>query len=661
MVDDDGGMDAADLRYGLTRIDVKPAVKNPAWDPIDDSDGDTSLVHGLIPVIIPSGPNFDATQINVETLRFFPGYAPEYNLELLEFDVTGDGLVDAIAHFSAWAARIRPTDDVCYVTGELKDGTYFSAFDAIRVTGASGRIPDALNPPDATASDTKFFVVDIQANSTFRYRTDGSANDSFPLESILTDARGVTANATGDTLWVVDGTNHLVEVHGPDGWLLGSWLAEGLDQPQGIATDGTDVWIVDTGLGQVLHYPDAAALRSMSAAPGDWFTLHTNNLSPSGITTDGQTLWVVDDTADQVFVYDVAGTHLGSWELDPANADASGITNDPTGQNGDLWVVDRKDLLVYRYDTVTSLPAGAASAADTFELSDGNESPEGIADPPVDRPDLTISEVDTSGLVYDGQALTVSGQVSAKIGNTGDASVSSPFQVLFFEDLDGVDGFDPAGDNPLGSAQVNATLAQGESLAITAQLLGQVQFVGNVVWGFIDSQDVIDEANEQNNLARPSDTFVPPVGEFNPVVEWSKSSFSVRPDSNQVIMTPAVIDVNDDGTPDILFSTASLGNHYQDGVLRAINGANGSELWSVTDSTHEVLPMSGIAVGDIDLDGLPEIVAVHESEVLIAFEHDGTFKWMSPQLWGGALNGSASISDLDVDSVSQKSFSAQRS
>ena len=287
VVDDDGGMDAADLHYGVTRIDVKPAVKNPAWDPIDDSDGDTSLVHGLIPVIIPSGPNFDATQIDVDTLRFFPGYAPEYNIELLEFDVTGDGLVDAIAHFSTWAARIRPTDDVCYITGELNDGTYFSAFDAIRVTGASGRIPDATNPPDTAASDTKFFVVDSQADSSFRYRADGTDNGSFPLESILTDPRGATANATGDTLWVVDGTNHLVEVHGPDGWLLGSWLAEGLDQPEGIATDGTDIWIVDAGLGQVFHYPDTAALRSMSAAPVESFPLHTDNTSPTGLATDG--------------------------------------------------------------------------------------------------------------------------------------------------------------------------------------------------------------------------------------------------------------------------------------------------------------------------------------------------------------------------------------
>jgi hypothetical protein len=88
------------------------------------------------------------------------------------------------------------------------------------------------------------------------------------------------------------------------------------------------------------------------------------------------------------------------------------------------------------------------------------------------------------------------------------------------------------------------------------------------------------------------------------------------------------------------------------GYIRAISGANGSELWTVTNSAYEVRGASGVAVGDIDNDGKPEILATGESgDALIAFEHDGTFKWRSSAVWGGLIGDSASIADLNQDST----------
>lgn len=395
----------------------------------------------------------------------------------------------------------------------------------------------------------------------------------------------------------------------------------------------------------------------MSAEPGYFFRLHTYNAGPSGIATDGSLFWVSDDTADQVFVYDVAGTYLHAWALDPDNADASGITNDPAGGT-DLWVVDREDLLVYHYDTATDLTADAVSADDSFPLSDGNESPEGIADPPVSDVDLTFGELDTRGLVYDGQSLMVSGQIAATIANDGAGDVTESFQVLFFEDLNADGAYGEATDNLLGSATVTEPFAAGQKRSITAQLSGSVLFVGNVIWGLVDSGGAIEELDEENNYARPDRTFVPPAGEFDPEVEWNKSTFAVLPSSNQVMMTPAVIDLNGDDIPDVVFSTFTGNNYNTNGVLRAISGADGTDLWSVTDSDYEVVGRGGVAVGDIDLDGLPEIIAEHESDVLMAFEHDGTFKWKSSAIWGGVGNvfgsvgnGSASIADMDGDGI----------
>jgi hypothetical protein len=148
--------------------------------------------------------------------------------------------------------------------------------------------------------------------------------------------------------------------------------------------------------------------------------------------------------------------------------------------------------------------------------------------------------------------------------------------------------------------------------------------------------------------------YTPPIGQFNPVVKWNKKTFSVLPNSDQVMMAPVVIDLNGDGIPDIVFGTFVWPNYLGAGTLRAISGADGSELWTVTDPNYALQGDASIAVGDIDLDGWPEILAVHLSGTLICFGHDGGFKWKGsvtlssryPHQWGGA-----SLADLDHDGI----------
>jgi len=133
------------------------------------------------------------------------------------------------------------------------------------------------------------------------------------------------------------------------------------------------------------------------------------------------------------------------------------------------------------------------------------------------------------------------------------------------------------------------------------------------------------------------------------VLEWAWTSSATLPTSLNVMMTPSVIDLNGDGTPDVVFgSTASTGGGLVEvGVLRAVDGASGTELFTVTDPTYQINTTSSVATGDIDGDGHPEIIACDSSGVqLIAFEHDGTFKWRSPAL--EAVNwGAPAIADLD--------------
>ena len=141
---------------------------------------------------------------------------------------------------------------------------------------------------------------------------------------------------------------------------------------------------------------------------------------------------------------------------------------------------------------------------------------------------------------------------------------------------------------------------------------------------------------------------------FNPpVVEWSWTSSSILPNSLNVMMTPSVIDLDGDGIPEVVFaSTASTGGGYVEvGVLRALHGNSGAEYFTVTDANYQVSTTSSLATGDIDGDGRPEIIACDTSGArLIAFEHDGTFKWRSPTL-EAVYWGAPAIADLDKDGV----------
>ena len=138
-----------------------------------------------------------------------------------------------------------------------------------------------------------------------------------------------------------------------------------------------------------------------------------------------------------------------------------------------------------------------------------------------------------------------------------------------------------------------------------------------------------------------------------PVVEWSWTSSSVLPTSLNVMMTPSVIDLDGDGIPEVVFaSTSSTGGGLVEvGVLRAIHGNGGAEYFTVTDPNYQVNTASSIATGDIDGDGRPEIIACDSSGArLIAFEHDGAFKWRSPIL-EAVYWGAPAIADLNKDGV----------
>jgi DNA-binding beta-propeller fold protein YncE len=246
-----------------------------------------------------------------------------------------------------------------------------------------------IAPSDQAA---KFYVVNDATptiggtNTAYKYQASGTQQAGYSLSLNDLDPRGVAANAAGTMEWVVD-ANKNVYVYNPGGALLGCWSAGGLSSsatPTGIATNGTEVWLVDSSADKVYKYAGAAGLRSGSQNAASNFSLvggKNGDPSPQDIVTDGTSFWVVDGTKLKVFKYTLSGSLLGSWAIDPANTHPTGITINPSNVS-DVWIVDSGTLKVYQYAGAAGRTSGSQNAAATFALAAGDTNPQGIADPP---------------------------------------------------------------------------------------------------------------------------------------------------------------------------------------------------------------------------------------------------------------------------------------
>jgi hypothetical protein len=145
-----------------------------------------------------------------------------------------------------------------------------------------------------------------------------------------------------------------------------------------------------------------------------------------------------------------------------------------------------------------------------------------------------------------------------------------------------------------------------------------------------------------------------PAGSFEAEIQWT---WMGPPGFTRSIVTPLVANLTDDNgdgaidlcdTPDIVVvASPNSGQPGTPGRIFLLDGKTGAqelEIMTAVDAT--VTP----ALGDLDHDGVAEIVTVdHDGKILI-FDHSGALKIGPAGQWAGSFNsGAIALADLDHD------------
>ena len=341
-----------------------------------------------------------------------------------------------------------------------------------RVSG--GRIDIGAFEVPGGNNDTgvEILVIDFNTDQQYAYDGDGNLVDSSSLTVGNNSPRGIATAPDGSMLWVVD-TDRNVYLYDGDGNSQGQWSFTGFANAEGIATDGADIWIVSTGSDAVHRFIGGANFTGGSHAPDFSFNLAGDNVDPFGITTDGNRLWVVNDLSNQwkTFVYDTAGALLGSWDLDPGNKNARGITLDPADPTDILVVNAGNPRQIYRYDNSVNVISGSLMASGTTLLDAANSSPHGLSGRVIGSSSQAIvnADFDTDGDVDGNDFL---------IWQRG-FSTSVPDGTQSVGDADGdrdVDGGDLViWEEQFNAGTTSAVISQTMSIVLPAELFAATQ------------------------------------------------------------------------------------------------------------------------------------------------------------------------------------------
>jgi|GEM_PF-970129 len=278
---------------------------------------------------------------------------------------------------------------------------------------------------------------------------------------------------------------------------------------------------------------------------------------------------------------------------------------------------------------------------------------------PVTDPDISATFINLSNASLDHQSLTASGTVEVKFENNSSHDISGDFNIIIFADLDENGVFDINTDSQLASQVVSGLLAR-QSQTLHIAISGQILSTIKPLYVLVDSANVINEYDETNNItSSTTECVLNPRASFDTMsLEWRWSSSTIKSDFVHSDASPAVVDLDLDGTPEVIFISRVNNTNDPHGILRVANGEDGSEWLGFSNSTqtYRLDSRSAITVGNINNDAYPEIIVVAEdSQHLLAFDYQGNWLWTSEVFFTGTSSTSIfvapAIADMNHDGI----------
>ena len=414
-------------------------------------------------------------------------------------------------------------------------------------------------------------------------------------------------------------------------------IASGFSRPRSLAINSNnEVFVGDT------KTKDIYKIKSNSAADLTVSTFVVSN-SPLSLSVRVGNAGEVS-TPDQVEVAfyegdpNAGGLNLGSVNIGPIQAgEFADIRLENPNINGsvDLYaVVDATDKVVECNETnnVISIPG------------------------PTLYPDLVPAHAANDGISTDPQTLNVSGDLKVTVENTGTLAVSAGVEILAFYDANMNEVYDTGVDTSLGSSDTNTTLNIASSEIVSIPVTGELPFRDAPISVWVDSANSVLESSEVNNIGITSSFCKgdePEIGQIQPVQKWrwGKENVLTIPLVGPLIDTNGDGRIDDNDEPIVVFASHSGFVDGNAARLRTVNGRTGEEIWSVTASSLLTDASAHPALGDIDGDGIPEIVMYRYYGGVVAINNDGSTKWISnlPPDPGYYNYGGISLADIDGD------------
>ena len=160
------------------------------------------------------------------------------------------------------------------------------------------------------------------------------------------DPRGIYTNGT--TMWVADEVDNKFYAYTVSSKARDSSkdfnLNPSANWVKGIWSNGTTMWWADDNHNKIF----AQTIGSNDRDSGKDVTLHSANSNPAGIWSDGTTMYVADSEDDKIYAYNMSSKQRDTakeFDLTSGNDLPAGIWSDGTT----LWVVDQSDAFAYPY------------------------------------------------------------------------------------------------------------------------------------------------------------------------------------------------------------------------------------------------------------------------------------------------------------------------